>query len=92
MLDMVCETIEALAKPIDNDHKPAAGQHETGAIQHVSSKTVNHDMAADVCHNATSSTSFPTLADILPCASRIAPPAAKHKRYDLDQPASFVPV
>ena len=36
MLDMVCETIEALAEPV-NEHlgtEPSAMQHETGASQH----------------------------------------------------------
>ena len=34
MLDMVCETIEALAEPVDEHLEPAVLQHETGAVQH----------------------------------------------------------
>ena len=91
MLDMVCETIAALAEPADEHLEPAV-QHDTAAAVQHDIAAIQHDTAAAVpltipsyqshLHSlpSTSAQRSP------PVASRIAaPPPAKRRRYDFPQ-------
>ena len=106
MLDMVCETIEALANTVDEHHEPIpADQHETGAIQHETgaiqqeAALVHHDTprTAGLQHETVSlsgpshSSSLPSTSSRSSAASRlVAPPPAKRRRYDFPQILSSI--
>ena len=99
MLGMVCETIEALANPVDEHHEPTpADQHETGAIQQ-GAALVHHETprTAGLQHETVSLSgpshlsSLPSTSSCSSAASRlIAPPPAKRRRYDFPQILSSI--
>ena len=98
MLGMVCETIEALANPVDEHHEPTpADQHETGAIQHEAALVHHETPRTAVLQHETVSLSGPSHSSSLPstsshssAASLIAPPPAKRRRYDFPQILSSI--
>ena len=98
MLGMVCESIEALANPVDEHHEPTpADQHETGAIQQEAA-LVHHETprTAGLQHETVSlsgpshSSSLPSTSSRSSAASRLAPPPAKRRRYDFPQILSSI--
>ena len=85
MLEMVCETIEALANPVDVHHEPTpADQHKTPRTAGLQHETVS-------LSGPSHSSSLPSTSSRSSAASRlIAPPPAKRRRYDFPQILSSI--
>ena len=90
MLDMVCETIEALADTADEHLEPAV-QHKTRAVHQHETAAIQHDTAAAVpltipsCQSHLPSLPSTSARRSLPASSIAAPPPAKRRRYDFPQ-------
>ena len=83
MLDMVCETIEALAKSVDEHLEPAV-QHKTVVVQHDTAAAV--PLTIPSCQTHLPSLPSTSARHSPSAASRIAaPPPAKRRRYDFPQ-------
>ena len=80
MLDMVCETIEALAKPVDEHPEPAVLQHETGAVQHDTEATPTDPLPLSPPHSSHHSPP--------PSSPHSPPPSSPHSPPPSSPPSS----
>ena len=83
---MVCESIEALANPVDEHHEPTpADQHETPRNAGLQHETVS-------LSGPSHSSSLPSTSSRSSATSRLiaAPPPAKRRRYDFPQILSSI--